>query len=582
MKPLSLLLPIIVFLTSGLISVADAQVVNSQDRDIGAVGAAGSASNNGSGGFTVTGSGADIWGTADEFHYVYFSLDGDMAIVGRVTGVDFSDGWAKAGLMARESLDANSRNFMVFVTPQDLSGIQWRGTTGGNSDYLGGGTVAIPQWVKLVRSGNTFSGYRSADGVNWTLIGSTTIALPSTLYVGLAVTSHHDGTLCTATFDNVTHTSSGGGGGTSGVPTAPTGLTATPYSSTEVLLSWTDNANDEDYFRVERSTDGVNFQVLNPRPPNGATNMYDFPLSPSTHYWYRIYAVNNAGASPPSNVAEVTTPSSGSGGTSGWQDQDIGAVSAAGNFSQSGNSYTVSGSGFDIWGEHDEFHYAYQRGTNNVQIVARITGMGNTSPWAKAGVMIRESQIACYGFSDCETYEFDFAKNVMLALTPSHGLAFQWRSTSATTPSYIDAGPASAPVWVKLVKSGTTFTGYRSPDGVNWTQVGTATVTMGSASSLSLGLAVTSHNDGIVCMANFDNVTINNGRDSGGGAGIPAAPSGLIAAATSSNRVSLTWQDNSTIETGFILERSTNGTSFIQIGAFPANTQTAVEAVVPG
>src|ERR1041384_1097977 len=140
MKHLSLLLPLIVSLTSALTSVADAQTVNSQDQDIGAVGAAGSASNNGNGGFTVKGSGADIWGTADEFHYVYFSLTGDIEFVGRVTGVDFTDGWAKAGLMARESLNANSANFMVFMTPQDISGIQWRSTTGGNSDYLGGGT----------------------------------------------------------------------------------------------------------------------------------------------------------------------------------------------------------------------------------------------------------------------------------------------------------------------------------------------------------------------------------------------------------------------------------------------------------
>src|SRR5256885_14839454 len=100
MKPLSLLLPVFLFSTSTLIPVADAQTVNSQDRDIGAVGAAGSASNNGNGGFTVRGSGADIWGTADEFHYVYFSLTGDMEVVGRVTGVDLTDGLAQARVMA--------------------------------------------------------------------------------------------------------------------------------------------------------------------------------------------------------------------------------------------------------------------------------------------------------------------------------------------------------------------------------------------------------------------------------------------------------------------------------------------------
>src|SRR5256885_17248964 len=98
MKPLSLLLSIIVFLTSGLISVADAQVVNSQHRDIGAVAVAGSAANNGSGGFTGTGAGGGNWGPAAEIHFVYFSLCGGSEIVVRVTGGGRTDGWVTAGL----------------------------------------------------------------------------------------------------------------------------------------------------------------------------------------------------------------------------------------------------------------------------------------------------------------------------------------------------------------------------------------------------------------------------------------------------------------------------------------------------
>jgi len=222
-----------------------------------------------------------------------------------------------------------------------------------------------------------------------------------------------------------------------------------------------------------------------------------------------------------------------------------------------------------------------------VQVVARITGMANTSPWAKAGVMIRESLMEC-GTSGCDVFETDYARNVMLALTPGHGLAFQWRSTPESPSSYIDAGPASAPVWVKLVKSGKTFTGYRSADGVSWTQVGTATSDMGSTSSLSAGLAVTSHYDGTVCIANFDSVTITGAVGGGGGGGgggansVPAAPSNLTATPSSSTQINLTWQDNSTNENGFILEGSTNGTSFQQIGTFVANNRTAVEVVNPG
>jgi hypothetical protein len=61
---------------------------------------------------------------------------------------------------------------------------------------------AVPCWVKLVRSGSQFSAYRSSDGVNWTLIGSKSISMASSAYVGLAVGSKTT-SLSTATFDNV-------------------------------------------------------------------------------------------------------------------------------------------------------------------------------------------------------------------------------------------------------------------------------------------------------------------------------------------------------------------------------------------
>jgi hypothetical protein len=89
---------------------AAAQTFSSQDPDVGAVAVAGSATSDSSGTFTVRGSGEDVWGTADEFHFVYIQLTGDMQVVARVTGVEFTDGWAKAGLMIRETLNANSRN----------------------------------------------------------------------------------------------------------------------------------------------------------------------------------------------------------------------------------------------------------------------------------------------------------------------------------------------------------------------------------------------------------------------------------------------------------------------------------------
>ena len=64
--------------------------------------------------------------------------------------------------------------------------------------------VAAPYWVRLVRSGNTFTAYRSANGTTWTSMGSTTVTMAANVYIGLAVTAHRDGALNRSTIDSVT------------------------------------------------------------------------------------------------------------------------------------------------------------------------------------------------------------------------------------------------------------------------------------------------------------------------------------------------------------------------------------------
>ena len=83
--------------------------------------------------------------------------------------------------------------------------------------YTAGPAVAAAYWVRLTRTGDLFTGAVSPDGANWTLIGTETISMPATVYVGLAVTSHNDAALNCATFDSV-----GGAGGWAGAtPTSP-------------------------------------------------------------------------------------------------------------------------------------------------------------------------------------------------------------------------------------------------------------------------------------------------------------------------------------------------------------------------
>jgi hypothetical protein len=167
------------------------------------VGGAATASN---GTFTVTGSGADVWDTADAFHYAYTTLSGDGTIIARVSSIQQGiSTWVKAGVMIRNSTSASSAHAFMLVAASATKGVPFqRRTSDGNiSASTPGSQSTAPRWVKLQRNGNLFSGYESADGVNWTLVGTDTVTMGTNVLIGLAVTSHNTGASATCTFDNV-------------------------------------------------------------------------------------------------------------------------------------------------------------------------------------------------------------------------------------------------------------------------------------------------------------------------------------------------------------------------------------------
>jgi len=175
-------------------------------RDIGAVQAAGKASL-ANGTWTIEGSGADIWGVADEFRYAYQSVSGNFTVTARVSSIENVNRWVKAGLMLREGLDDNARHVSLFATPGTTKGLafQRRLHYGGTSLHTTGPAVAPPVWLRIGRVGNTISAYyRTSPTGLWTLVARETVVdLLPLLYVGMAVSSHVDGVLATAVFDNV-------------------------------------------------------------------------------------------------------------------------------------------------------------------------------------------------------------------------------------------------------------------------------------------------------------------------------------------------------------------------------------------
>ena len=172
-------------------------------RDLGSPALAGSASAAG-GTFTVAAGGIDIWGTSDQFHFVYQPLQGDVEVIARVASLHDVDPFSKAGVMIRETLTRGSRHASMVATGMEGWAFPRRRATGGTSDGSPYRAGAAPGWVRIVREGNLFSGYTSTNGTTWSLVDTDTIAMASTVYVGLAVTSHDPGARATATFTNVT------------------------------------------------------------------------------------------------------------------------------------------------------------------------------------------------------------------------------------------------------------------------------------------------------------------------------------------------------------------------------------------
>jgi hypothetical protein len=106
--------------------------------------------------------------------------------------------------MIREQLTPDSKHALVSLTPGGIVEFNWRPETGGLTSNSGNRQVGVSsRWVRLVRQGDTFSAYESADGLAWQLVARDPIIMAPDVYVGLAVTSRDNQQLTTGVLDNV-------------------------------------------------------------------------------------------------------------------------------------------------------------------------------------------------------------------------------------------------------------------------------------------------------------------------------------------------------------------------------------------
>jgi hypothetical protein len=174
-------------------------------------------------------------------------------------------------------------------------------------------------------------------------------------------------------------------------------------------------------------------------------------------------------------------------------------ASTPAGFGQSGTELGIRAQGSDVYGGTNEYGAVYVPGAEHdgSTTVVKVTSQTDTDPWAKAGIMVRNNITDAGGSTGF----------LILAVTPGNGYALQWDSDgNGQLDSNQSHGTVSFPAWLKLVRSGTTYTGSWSADGTTWNQIGSVTVP-GAAATQDVGVFATAHSGGSTGEADFDGFT---------------------------------------------------------------------------
>jgi hypothetical protein len=469
-------------------------------EDIGAPPIAGSDSLSG-GVWTISGSGRDIGGTSDQFHFVSQPLAGDGSVAARVATQTNANSRARAGVMIRQSDDPASPFYAAVVTPGAGIWVLERPTFGAQVTTLVTTAGTVPAYLRADRSGSAVTSATSSDGVTWTALpgSASTLAVGGAVLAGLAVTSHTSTKLSTATFDSVDL-------GGSSPPPPPNDFSIAASPATVSVRAGSTGTTSVSTALVSGSAESVALSAtglpagvsagfapgsVSAGGASSLTLTVAGSVAPGT---YPITLTGTAPSATHSTPLSLTvTPASTLPGP--WLDTDVGAPAPAGSASFSGGVFSVSGSGADIFGTSDQFNYVYQPASGNGTLIARVSSQSNTgSTNSKAGIIWKASTATGSPY-------------ILIETGPSGAVKVQYNfSGSVTGATY------SFPnLWMKLVRSGSNFSAYLSPDGATWTAVLLNKSLPTIPTAATVGLFECSHKPGVLGTATFDNVSFTPG-----------------------------------------------------------------------
>ena len=233
--------------------------------------------------------------------------------------------------------------------------------------------------------------------------------------------------------------------------------------------------------------------------------------------------------------------------------QDIGPVKSAGKACYGNGTFSVSGGGYDSDGRiegarKDAIRYTYKTFAGDGEIICRVTYVYPQNNWSRCGLMFRESLA-------------DDSRNVFLSFSVGNGVCLQNRSSTAELTTTATKNVGTYPLWLKLIKLGTTYKAYTSLDGITYTPFSTTPLTIDFGSSntpIYAGIAVTS-NSQYSAINTVDNLSITEGT-------LPLKLLSFTASLSLKNTVNLKWV--TTLENGvksFTVETSKDGFTYTDI-----------------
>jgi alpha-galactosidase len=176
-----------------------------------------------------------------------------------------------------------------------------------------------------------------------------------------------------------------------------------------------------------------------------------------------------------------------------WEFEDIKDNKASAVYKD--GVFSIEGAGADIWSSSDQFAFVHRKVEKDNYISARIISQTNTDPWAKTGLMFRESKAPNSSF-------------VIICVTPGNGVSLQWRETTGGTCNKKDFSAESLPVYLKLSKNGSTFIVYKSINGKQWDLLGDIALNRSFIEPYLVGMAVCAHSSHMLNLSKFDQLSI--------------------------------------------------------------------------